>query len=123
MRELESQGLAIFDQRAGERIDDGSDVAYDGRFDGGFLEGTVGIGRKRAFLQDEVLRIAKRLRTGDSAADETKVFGVPTEIFALDLGVVDSAVFAVPESVFGIEDGVMNLEVTGVLEGVFACQP
>ena len=60
------------------------------------------------------------MRTGDSAADETEVLGVPTEVLALDLGVVDSAVLAIPESVFGIEDGVMDLDVTGVLEGVFA---
>ena len=54
------------------------------------------------------------------AAHETEVPGVPAEVFAFDLGVVDSAVLAVPESVFGIEDGVMDLEITGVLEGVLA---
>jgi hypothetical protein len=116
------QWLELCNCRTGEGIDDRSDLAADSSADGGFLEGTVGIGGERAILEDEVLGIAEGLGTGDVATDKTEVFGVPAEIFALDLRVIDGDVLTVPEGVFGIQYRVVNLYVAGVLEDVFALQ-
>jgi len=66
------------------------------------------------------LAVAERLGAGDATADKAEIFGVPTEVLAFDLGVVDGNVFALPERIFGVENSVVNLDVAGVLEDVFA---
>ena len=117
-----SSFLFLYD-RAGERILNGSDGTDDCRLDGRFLKCQIGIGRKRAVLQNQVLTIAERLRAGDTAADEAEVLGVPTEVFAFEFGVIDGNVFAIPERIFGIKDGMMDFDVFCVLECIFALQP
>ena len=104
--------------RPGERIDDRGDLAADGSADGGFLEGTIGIGCKRAVLQNQVLAIAKGLGAGDAAANQTEVLGVPTEIFAIDLRIIEGYILAIPESILGIQHGIMDLDIANVLEGI-----
>ena len=91
--------------------------------DGRFLEGPVGIRCEGAVFEDKVLAVAQRLRAGNTAADETEIPGVPTEVLAIDFGVVNGAVLAVPKRIFGVEDSVADFEVAGVLENVFADQP
>ena len=75
-----------------------------------------------AVFEDEILAITKGLRTGDATTNKTKVAGVPTEVFAFDIGIIDRTVLGFPKGVFGIEDSVVNLYVAGVLEDVSTLQ-
>lgn len=68
------------------------------------------------------MAVAEGLCAGDAATDEAEVAGVPTEVFALDVGIKDRAVLALPECIFGVERGVMDLDVFRVLESVSASQ-
>ena len=88
--------------------------------DGRFLEGPVGIRCEGAVFEDKVLAVAQRLRAGNTAADETEIPGVPTEVLAIDFGVVNGAVLAVPKRIFGVEDCVADFDVAGILEGILA---
>ena len=75
-----------------------------------------------AIFEDEVLAIAEGLGTGEAATNQAEIAGIPAEVLALNLGVVNGNVLGLPEGIFGIEDGIMDLDVAGVLEDVFALQ-
>jgi hypothetical protein len=88
----------------------------------GFFECSVGIGGKDTIFKNEVLTVAEWLGTGYAATDKVEIAGVPSEVLAFDVRVIDRAVFTFPESVFGVQHGVVNLNAFGVLENLFACQ-
>ena len=110
------------DDGAGEGIFDISDLADDGGTDGRILKRQVGIGCERAVLQHQILAVAEGLRAGYTTTHEPEVLGVPTEVFGMDFGVIDSAVAALPESILGVQHGMVNLDIAGVLEGILARQ-
>lgn len=68
------------------------------------------------------MAIAEGLRTGDAATNKAEVAGVPSEVFAFDVGIIDRTVLGFPEGIFGVEDGVVDLDIASVLEDVSALQ-
>lgn len=64
--------------------------------------------------------IAERLLAGYVAVDQTEIARVPTEIFAVKLGIIDGDVLTFPKSVLGGDFSVVDLDVAGILEHIFA---
>ena len=62
------------------------------------------------------MAVAEGLCSVDVAADEVEPAGVPSEVFAVECGVVDGDVFCAPEGVFGVDLCVADYDVACVLE-------
>ena len=89
----------------------------------GFLKCPIGIGSEGAVFEDQIFAITKGLGAGDTATDKAEIAGIPAEVLAFDLGVIDRTVLGFPKGIFGIKNSVVDLDVAGVLENVLANQP
>ena len=56
------------------------------------LESTVASGVEGAVLEGEAIDVAEGLLAGDMTAHETQVLGVPTDVLAIEMGIVDGDV-------------------------------
>lgn len=89
----------------------------------GFLKCPIGIGSEGAVFEDQVFAITEGLRAGDTATDKAEIAGIPAEVLAFDLGVIDRTVLGFPKGIFGIENSVVDLYVFRILENIFPDQP
>ncbi len=94
------------------------DVATDVCLYGRLLEGTVALGIKGAVFEYEILGIAERLLARDVTVDQTQTAGMPSEVLAMEFGVVDGDILHLPKRIFGINLGVVYLYVTTILEHI-----
>lgn len=82
------------------------------------LEGAVACLVECAILQDDTVHVAQRLLSGDVAAYQTHVLGMPAKILSVEDGIIYGDILALPERILGDNLRIVHLHILAVLENI-----